>query len=359
MNLLSSPLLVFAALCGVTACGTSLPALSPSDSGVTPGADTGTPSTDTGPRADVGPRADAGTPTGDAAPPEGAGTCASPIDLAAEGNVLGGDLVLRGVTTGMTDTLHPYEGCVAHDAAEVVVSYRVPAGTGALMLTTEGSTYDTVLYVRTACSQAAGGLDTVCNNDSYDHAPQSTIYLTNLIEGQTIFIVVDGNTETDTIANGSFVLTARRVPFGGSGAPCHLVTDPPTTRCTAPLRCSEGGAADGTAVCVPEVATNTACDARAFTNVCLVGVTCVTDPAPAEGTTAVSLCSLPGTRRGAPCRVAEPRCDGAFACSAADPPACVPVVSIGVACDPTGEGNRCGVGTTCSPLGDGGASICH
>lgn len=344
MNLHPSPVLMFAVLCGATACGSSLPLLSASDAGSLP--DTATDS----------PQVVVDAPV---APTGGHGTCASPINLGLAGVVEGADVVLRGVTTGMRDDLHPYEGCVAHDAAEVVVSYRVPAGTGSLMLTTEGSAYDSVLYVRTACSQAAGGLDVACNNDSYDHAPQSTIYLNNLIEGQTIFIVVDGNTEMDTVASGSFVLTARRVPFGGAGAPCQLVTDPPTARCATALRCSEGGAADGTAICVPEVATNAMCDARGFSNICLTGVTCVTDPAPAEGVAATSLCSLPGTRRGAPCRTAEPRCDGAFACSAADPAACVPVISIGVACDPTGEGNRCGVGTTCSPLGDGGAAICH
>lgn len=372
MNLRHTSALVIAATCGLAACDDAPPA-NPVDSGATtdlgtPAADSGTPAADNGtPVVDSGaptqdvrqPATDVGTPTTDGGTAPGAGTCASPVHLDTEGTLVGTDLVYRGLTTGMTNVLHPYEGCVAHDAVETVISYRIPAGVGALMFTTEGSTFDTVLYVRNACSQAVGGTDTACNNDSYDHSPQSTVYVTNAIEGQTIYLVVDGNTEEGTTPNGSFVLTARRVPFGGMGAPCRPVTEPATARCDGALRCSEGGAADGTALCVPAAATNATCDPRGFTNLCLDGVTCVTEAEPPEGTAAMSLCSLPGSRRGAPCRTAEPRCDGALACSSADPGTCVPVLSIGLPCDPTGEGNRCGPGMTCSALGDGGMPLCH
>ena len=289
----------------------------------------------------------------------GGGTCDSPIDLAVAGTLSGADLVFRGSTAGRTNALHPYEGCVARDAEEAVLRYRVPAGVGALMITSEGSAYDTAVYVRTACSQAAGGTDVACNNDSYDHAPQSTVFVTNAIEGQVLFIVVDGNAAMDTVSQGAFVLTVRPVAFGALGMPCHPMTDPPTARCTGALRCSEGGAADGTAICVPTVANGGHCDPRLFSNVCLEGSSCVTDPVPMEGTAAESICALPGTRRAAPCRAAEPRCDAPHACSAGDTPICVPVMGIGLGCDPTGEANRCVPGATCSALGDGGAAICH
>ena len=131
------------------------------------------------------------------------------------------------------------------DAEEAVLRYRVPSGVQGLMVTTEGSAFDTAVYARTACSQAAGGADLACNNDSYDHAPQSTIYLTNVIEGQELFLVVDGNAAMDTTSRGAFTLTVRQVAFGAMGTPCNRVTDPPTARCTGALRCSEGGAADG------------------------------------------------------------------------------------------------------------------
>ena len=102
----------------------------------------------------------------------GAGTCNSPIDLAAAGTATGTDVVYRGTTVGRADSLHPYEGCVMRDAEEAVLRYRVPSGVQGLMVTTEGSAFDTAVYARTACSQAAGGADLACNNDSYDHAPQ-------------------------------------------------------------------------------------------------------------------------------------------------------------------------------------------
>lgn len=306
-----------------------------------------------------------GNPTDVAAPtdgPTGAGTCASPIDLATAGTTTGTDLVFRGTTTGMTNTLRPYDqGCAMRDAEEVVLRYRVPAGVQGLMITTEGSAFDTALYVRGACSQAAGGTDITCNNDSYDRPPQSTVYVTNAIEGQVLFIVVDGSATMDNMSNGAFTLTVRPVPFGNMGTPCRPVTDPPTARCTGALRCSEGGAADGTAICVPTVANGAMCDPRLFNNICLEGSSCVTDPAPPEGMPATSVCALPGTRRAAPCRPStmEPRCDAPYACSAGDSPTCVPVLGTGIVCDPNGEANRCRTGETCSPLGDGGMPICH
>lgn len=365
MNRFPTPGLLLAALCGAAACEATTTSVS--DAAAPMDAPRDAPAdVSAGPGSDAARPADAPANTFDvpATPPDapsvgGAGTCASPIDLGAEGVTLGGDLVYRGTTVGMGDALQPYEGCVARDAAEVVLSYRVPPGSGALMLTTEGSMYDTVLYVRVACSQAAGGVDTSCNNDSYDDAPRSTLYVTNALEGQTLFIVVDGNTDMETTPAGPFVLTLRRVPFGAMGAPCRPITKPATARCEGTLLCSEGGAADGTALCVPAVATNGVCDPRGFNNLCLSGSTCVTEAETPKGMKPVSLCSLPGTRRGAPCRTAEPRCDGAFACSTADPGACVPVLSVGINCDPTGEANRCGPGMTCSPLGDGGLPLCR
>jgi hypothetical protein len=320
-------------------CGDDLPLLMSADSGVVVDTGAGNP-------ADV--------PAGTAA-----GTCDSPIDLAAAGTVTGTDLVYRGTTVGRADSLHPYEGCVMRDAEEAVLRYRVPSGVQALMVTTEGSAFDTAVYARTACSQAVGGADLACNNDSYDHAPQSTIYLTNVIEGQVLFLVVDGNAAMDTTSSGAFTLTVRQVAFGAMGTPCNRVTDPPTARCTGALRCSEGGAADGTAICVPTVPSLGACDPRQFTNLCAEGTSCITDPEPPEGMPASSVCALPGTRRNAPCRATEPRCDAPTACSAGDSPRCVPVIGTGMMCDPTGEGNRCGTGETCSPLAAGGVPICH
>lgn len=344
---------------GAAADAPAVDAVAPSDvQGSTsdvqsPGADVQSPGVDVvTPTTDVPAASDAPVAVGD-------GTCASPVDLATAGTMSGADLVYRGTTAGHADMLHPYEGCVMTDAAEVVMRYRVPAGVQALKVTSEGSAYDTVVYVRSACSQSDAGTDIACNNDSYDHAPQSTVYVTNAIEGQVLFLVVDGNRTEDSVSSGAFTLTVHPVTFGASGMPCRAVTDPPTARCDGALRCSEGGGADGTALCVPTAANGAACDPRLFNNICLEGSTCVTDPAPPEGMMATSVCALPGTRRGAPCRAAEPRCDAPYACGAGESPTCVPVLSTGIACDMTGEGNRCAAGLTCSPLGDGGMPICH
>ncbi len=153
-----------------------------------------------------------------------------------------------------------------------------------------------------------------------------------MIEGQVLFLVVDGNAAMDTTSSEAFTLTVRQVAFGAMGTPCNRV---------------------------PTVPSLGACDPRQFTNLCAEGTSCITDLEPPEGMPASSVCSLPGTRRNAPCRATEPRCDAPTACSAGDSPRCVPVIGTGMMCDPTSEGNRCGSGETCSPLAAGGVPICH
>lgn len=329
------------------------------DTGLT---DAGNPDTGTG-NPDTGTgNPDTGTGNPDTGTGVGAGTCDSPINLNTSATREGDAWVYRGTTTGAANNLHPYEGCVPMDTNEVVLRYQVESGVDALMISTQGSGFDTAVYARVACSQAAGGADLGCNNDSYDNAPQSTLYLTNFTPGQVLFIVVDGNAGNDTMApsTGDFTVTLRPVTRGAMGNPCRAVTDPPTPRCDGALACSEGGAADGTAICVPSVAIGAACDNRRFTNLCVEGTTCVAQPPAMEGDPAMFFCRAAGTAQNAPCRMVEPRCDAPLACGAGESPTCVPVLSMGVECDPTGQGNRCASGLTCSPLGDaGGPAICH
>lgn len=294
--------------------------------------------------------------------PGGGGTCAQPYDLQAVGTREGAATTFRGSTAGMGDALHPYGECVARDAVEAVFSYRVPAGVQALQVSTAGSAYDTAVYVRTNCSQAPGSNDMACNNDSYDDAPQSLLYVTNLIEGQVLFVVVDGNAAegAKSPAQGSFVLTVREVPLGAMGMPCRPEVDGSAApRCDAPLRCSGGAGADGTALCVPTVTAGSACDLRGNANTCEEGATCVMDPTPPEGSMPAPMCATAGTRAGAPCRANAPRCDGALVCGSGDNPACVRVIGLGMGCDPAGAANQCATGLSCSPLGDAGGPICH
>lgn len=289
----------------------------------------------------------------------GGGTCDSPIDLVAAGTASGNEIVYRGTTAGRANNLHPYEGCVMTDGVETVLSYRVPTGTQAIQISTEGSSFDTALYVRANCSQAATGTDIACNNNSYDHAPQSSVYVTNAVEGQVLFIVVDANAET-MAGSGAFTLTLRTIPFGAQGNPCRAMQEGSMAPvCDGALRCSEG-AADGTPLCVPSVAADQPCDTRGFLSSCADGLTCVNEQPAMEGGMANAMCRAAGTHLGAPCRAAEPRCDGAMACAGTmDSPLCVEVIPQGMPCDTMGQANRCAMGMTCSPLGMGGPAICH
>lgn len=292
----------------------------------------------------------------------GAGVCASPHDLAAEGAREGNALVFRGSTAGMADALHPYGECIEHDGAEAVFSYRVPAGVRALQVSTEGSEFDTAVYVRGNCSQASGGADLACNNDSYEHAPASLLYVTNLIEGAVIFIVVDANVVDggEHPSQGRYVLTVREVPLGAQGMPCRPEDETSRApRCDGALRCSGGAGADGSALCVPTVAATQPCDPRGYDNTCVENAWCVTDPSPPEGAMPAPTCATAGSRAGAPCREAEPRCDGALVCGAGENPVCVRVIGLGMGCDPTGAANQCSPALRCSPLGDAGGPICH
>jgi hypothetical protein len=292
----------------------------------------------------------------------GGGTCAAPIDLATAGTTEGMSVTYQGTTDGRADELHPYGGCVMNDAAEAVFRYRVPANVQALRISTAGSAFDTVVYVRSNCSQAMGGMDLVCNNDSFDDAPHSTLFLTNLIEGQVVFIVVDGNRDTmDAPSSGAFVLTVTQVAFGTQGNPCQPEMEGSSApRCEGALRCSEGGGADGSAICVPTVATGARCDQRGFENTCVEGARCVSDPSPPDGGAAKAVCATPGTTAGAACRDAEPRCNGPLVCGTGDAPMCVRVMTTGEPCDMTGATNQCPNGQVCSPIGgSSGPAICH
>lgn len=287
------------------------------------------------------------------------GNCEHPIDLLREGTRDGSAVIYRGTTADGANALHPYDRCVAVDSEEKVFMYRVPAGAHAVQISTEGSGFDTALFVRDHCAQAPGGMDLACNNDSYDHAPAASVYLTQLVEGSVLFIVVDGNAAESNM-NGAFVLTVREVETGGAGQLCRpFVEGSAEPRCDAPLRCSEGGGADGSDLCVTTVSAGQPCDARRFNNLCDTGSTCAVDPTPRRGVTEATVCSLPGTHAGTPCRTSEPRCDGALVCGAGRDPMCVRVLDPEEICDVDGEVNRCPAGTTCRALTPDGDTTCR
>lgn len=204
------------------------------------------------------------------------GSCARPIEIRPAGARFGAgsSTVYRGSTEGMSNELHPYGRRIAQDAAEVVYAYRVPEGTQALEISTEGSAFDTVLYVRSRCEQHEEGEDLAFNDNAYGQGAQSTVYLTHATPGQTVYIVVDGN-PAQGASGGRFQLTVRNLAFGQSGAPCNYNDDAP--RCAPSLRCSEGATADGADLCLPTVPMGSGCDPRGFTSACVEGASCVFD----------------------------------------------------------------------------------
>ena len=354
--------LMFAASLG-TACSPS----NTTDTGTGPG-DTGTTPMDGTTNSDATVPNDMGTmmlPDGNIVPVT-AGTCAAPTDLDTAGTRTGMTVVYRGTTEGAPNNLHPAGGCTAHDTGESVFRYTVPAGATAVRITTEGSSFDTVVYVRTMCAQTATSVDEVCNNDSHDHAPTSTAFVLGVSAGDHLNIIVDGNpdgmTEGQTEPNpssGDFVLTVSPVVLGAMNNPCRPMADPPTgPRCDGALGCSEGGGSDGTAICVPVVASGAMCDTRGFTNTCATGTRCSVDPTPPEGTTPPAICSAPGTAAGALCRTAEPRCNGDLVCGSGEEPMCVRQLAAGMECDLMGFSNRCATGLMCRATGDTGGATC-
>ena len=301
--------------------------------------------------------------------------CAHVVDLTTRS---GSGWTWHGTTVGAPDTMHP--GCVAMgtDAGEVVLRFTPPDGVTAVKVTTDSpdTRFNTVLYARDMCGQAGtSGMppaDRACNDDDYTSPPDSTVYLTDLTPGQAVYLVVDGTHAEPPagamagawgISSGEATVTVTPVAFGAMGSPCRPAMDPgdggaAPPRCDGALVCSEGtgGAADGTALCVPSAALGAMCDTRGFQNACATGATCATDPATGDAT--MARCMAAGTGAGARCRTAAPRCDGDLVCGTGDAPMCVRQVMRGAECDATGATNACAPGTTCQ-ADDAGMATCR
>ena len=290
----------------------------------------------------------------------GVGTCDTPVDLNGMATRSGSTLTIQGTTAGGMNVLHPSTGCAMTDDSETVFRYAFASGVDAIRVSTEGSAFDTVLYARTDCMQSATTMDLACNNDSFDHAPQSLLYVTHTGAGSDeVLIVVDGTADAMGVSSGAFTLTVTEVALGSQNAPCRVDDGMSTTAlCDGTLLCSQGGAPDGTAICVPPVPTNAACDIHGFANTCTVGAVCAADPSPPDGTTPPAMCSMPGTHAGALCRMTEPRCDAPLVCGTGDAPICVRALDAGAACDITGSQNACGTGLTCRATSDAGDATC-
>lgn len=104
-------------------------------------------------------------------------TCAAPNVATAYGRY-------SGLTTGLVNENVP--SCSRSTAPEAVWRFTPPA-TGLICVTTAGSTYDTVLFARTACGGAT--TDLACNDDTGGLTSQVQVAVT---AGVDVYLLVDG-----------------------------------------------------------------------------------------------------------------------------------------------------------------------
>ncbi|WP_438007899.1 MXAN_6577-like cysteine-rich protein [Sorangium sp. So ce321] len=111
----------------------------------------------------------------------GLGTCSTAIELGSEL-----PLTTTGSTAGQPNSVTP--NCATSSTApETVFTYTAPAD-GSYVISTIGSTFDTVLHVHTG---GCGGTTLSCNDDGVGIGTSSRLTVT-LTAGQVITVVVDG-----------------------------------------------------------------------------------------------------------------------------------------------------------------------
>lgn len=123
----------------------------------------------------------------DPACPTGPQSCVSPIVITD-----------FGVSTGATSagTSSAAGSCADSSGTEAVFAFTAPS-TGTVCMRTRGSSFNTLLYARSSCANAASEI--ICNDNGRNQ--QSEISL-SAVAGQTYFIFVDGVSG----ATGSYVL---------------------------------------------------------------------------------------------------------------------------------------------------------
>lgn len=155
---------------------------------------TGDPTTaagTTGPGDDAGSE---GTGSGDAGESsDGASATTGPRDCADQDEGSTYPLVVTGSTTDRADDITP--GCGTGDGPERVIRWTAPAA-GTYVVDTMGSSYDTILSVRSDCD----GGEIACDDD-IDGGDLDSALTIELLEDESVLIVVDGSN-----GSGDFVL---------------------------------------------------------------------------------------------------------------------------------------------------------
>jgi hypothetical protein len=183
---------------------------------------------------------DAPPPTPDAAP---MGTCFDEmvdLDNPAVGQHSGNQVLYMGTVRGGAGELQPLPGCTTGStqnerAHKITATGRVrfrahTAGMGTPNL-------DSVVYIRTACEDAASEL--VCNDNGI--GVQSFVASPDLADGQTIFIIVDSAMNQPVALPQPYQLTVIADPVVSLGDPCDPSTV--TNVCEGGTVCSVAGGA--------------------------------------------------------------------------------------------------------------------
>jgi hypothetical protein len=102
-------------------------------------------------------------------------------------------LVVTGSTTGRADDITP--GCGTGDGPEIVIRWTAPAA-GTYVVDTIGSSFDTILSVRSDCD----GSEIACDDD-IEAGDLDSALTVELLEDESVVIVVDGSN-----GSGDFVL---------------------------------------------------------------------------------------------------------------------------------------------------------
>lgn len=252
------------------------------------------------------------------------------------GSALGAPLI-TGTTTGKSTDFDPE--CVGGNGRDVSYTWTAPS-TGSYNFTTDGSSFDTVLHIR---SYADSGQTLGCN-DNWLVGESSSVVL-ELAQGTTVIIVVDGASKA---AAGEFALNIHELCAQGCNEPpwqcavqtgqcqvgpgnpagvCHYPPVPEGTICEDGLDCTSGSACSGYS--------------------CVGYGACFAPPS--DCYEPVGQCDYDGSCMyalrpdGAPCDdaidcTAGDTCDGAGAC--------------------IGGGDTCAKGQTCTPMGCEGSSPC-
>ena len=135
-----------------------------------------------------------GTETGDSGP-ESLGTCATATPTAGFGTFFGS-------TLGLTDDYQA--GCAASPSGDEVYTFVAPAD-GSVCVSSLGSDFDTVVYVRTDCE--AGSSEIACNDD----APGLGLGVESQLQfeadaGSTYFVFIDGYGFATVRSEGNYQL---------------------------------------------------------------------------------------------------------------------------------------------------------